>query len=131
MNNTMKTLDTTRIPSEKRKALNPQRTEFIFVGYPDGVKGYRLIDISLDQLIIECSVQFEESFLHVPQQLHAETLSISPIQDDEHAHADSSSYKSYDSKDLNDSDSESVQSDAKLIQRDVDPKHPDAVAEPK
>jgi hypothetical protein len=37
-----------RIPSEKRKALDPQSTECIFVGYPDGVKGYRLIDLSSD-----------------------------------------------------------------------------------
>jgi hypothetical protein len=35
-----------RIPSEKRKALDPQSTECIFIGYPDGEKGYRLIDIS-------------------------------------------------------------------------------------
>ena len=44
------------IPSEKRKALDPQRTECVFVGYPDGVKGYILIDISSDRLIIERSV---------------------------------------------------------------------------
>jgi hypothetical protein len=56
-----------QIPSEKRKALDPQSTECIFVGYPDNVKGYRLIDISLDRLIIERSVQFEESVSHVPQ----------------------------------------------------------------
>jgi hypothetical protein len=56
-----------RIPSEKRKALDPQRTECIFVGYPDGVKGYRLIDISSYWLIIERSVQFEEGVSHVPQ----------------------------------------------------------------
>jgi hypothetical protein len=37
-----------RIPSEKMKELDPQSTECIFVGYPDGVKGYRLIDISSD-----------------------------------------------------------------------------------
>jgi hypothetical protein len=37
-----------QIPSEKRKALDPQSTECIFVGYPDGVKGYRLIDLSSD-----------------------------------------------------------------------------------
>jgi hypothetical protein len=30
------------IPSEKRKALDPQSTECIFFVYPDGVKGYRL-----------------------------------------------------------------------------------------
>jgi hypothetical protein len=29
-----------RITSKKRKALDPQSTECIFVGYPDGVKGY-------------------------------------------------------------------------------------------
>jgi hypothetical protein len=29
-----------RIPSEKRKALDPQSTECIFVGYPNSVKGY-------------------------------------------------------------------------------------------
>ena len=50
-----------RIPSKKRKALDPQSTECIFVGYTDGVKGYRLIDLSSDRLIIERSVQFEES----------------------------------------------------------------------
>jgi hypothetical protein len=56
-----------RIPFEKRKALDPQSTEFIFVGYPDGVKRYRLIDLSSDRPIIEHSVQFEESVSHVPQ----------------------------------------------------------------
>ena len=55
-----------RIPSEKRKALDPQITECIFFGYPDGVKGYHLIDPSSDRLIIERSVQFEESDSHAP-----------------------------------------------------------------
>jgi hypothetical protein len=107
-----------RIPSEKRKALDPQSNECIFVGYPDDVKGYRLIDLSSDQLIIERSVQLEKSVSHVPQQ--------PPVRDDEHAHADSSSDESSDSEDSDDSDSgsESIQSDAKS-------EHPDAVAEPK
>ena len=73
-----------RIPSEKRKALDPQSTECIFVGYPDGVKGYRLIDLSLDQLIIEHSVQLEEIDSHVPQQLHADTFALPLVRDDEH-----------------------------------------------
>jgi hypothetical protein len=47
------------IPSEKRKALDPQSTECIFVGYPDDVKGYRIIYLSSDRIIIERSVQFE------------------------------------------------------------------------
>ena len=55
-----------RILSEKRKALDPQSIECIFVGYLNSVKGYRLIDLSSDWLIIERSVQFEESVLHVP-----------------------------------------------------------------
>jgi hypothetical protein len=44
------------IPSEKRKALDPQSTPCIFVGYPDDVKGYRLIHPSTDRVIIERSV---------------------------------------------------------------------------
>jgi hypothetical protein len=101
-----------RIPSEKRKALDPQSTECIFVGYLDGVKGYRLIDISSERLIIERSVQFEESVSHVPHQSHADTFVLPPIRDDEHAHADSSSDESFDSEDSDDLDTESVQLDA-------------------
>jgi hypothetical protein len=48
-----------RVPSEKRKALDPKSIECIFVGYPNSVKGYRLYDLSLDRLVIEHSVQFE------------------------------------------------------------------------
>ena len=112
-----------QIPSEKRKALDPQSTECIFFGYADGVKGYQLIDLYLDQLIIECSVQFEESVSHVPQQPHADTFTLPPIQDDEHAHVDSSLDESFDSEASNDSNSESVQSYEEL-------EHLDAVAEP-
>jgi hypothetical protein len=35
-----------RIPSEKRKELDPQSTTCIFVGYYDGVRGYHIIDLS-------------------------------------------------------------------------------------
>jgi hypothetical protein len=111
-----------RIPSEKRKALDPQRKKCIFVGYPNGVKGYILIDLSSYRVIIERSVQFEESVLHVPQQPHAVTFVCPPVRDDEHAHADSSSDESYNSKDSDDADTESIQSDA-------DSMHPYADAE--
>jgi hypothetical protein len=84
------------------------------------VKGYKLIDLSSDRLIIERSVQFEESFSHVPQQLHANTFVLPPIRDDEHAHADSSSDESYDSKDLYDLDTKSVQSYAESVHADAD-----------
>jgi hypothetical protein len=86
-----------QIPSEKRKALDPQRNECISVGYPYSVKGYRVIDISLDQLNTERSVQFEESVSHAPQQLHADTFILPPVRYDEHAHVESSLDKSYDS----------------------------------
>ena len=41
-----------KILFEKRKVLDTQSTKCIFVGYPNGVKGYRLIDISSNHLII-------------------------------------------------------------------------------
>jgi hypothetical protein len=86
------------------------------------VKGYRLIDLSSDLLIIERSVQFKESVSHAPQQPHGDTFILPPVRDDEHAHANSSSDESSDSEESDDSYSESVQSD-------VESEHPDAVAE--
>jgi hypothetical protein len=85
------------IPSKKRKALDPQSTECIFVGYPHGVKGYKLIDISSDRLIIECSFQIEERVSHVPLQPHEDTFVLPPVRDDENAHANSSLDESFDS----------------------------------
>ena len=80
-----------RIPSEKRKALDPQSTACIFVGYFDDVKGYKLIDPSTNQLFIEQSVQFEEIPLHEPLESHVETfvpLHAPNIRDDESTHSD-------------------------------------------
>jgi hypothetical protein len=76
------------IPSEKRKALNPQSTPCIFVGYPNDVKVYRLIDPSTDRLIIERSVQFEESPLHAPHVNILVLPSIPDIKDDDSIHSD-------------------------------------------
>jgi hypothetical protein len=39
---------------------------------------------SSDRLIIEHSIQFEESVLHVPKQPHADTFVLPPAKDDEH-----------------------------------------------
>jgi hypothetical protein len=111
------------IPFEKRKEIDPQIIECIFVGYPNDVKGYRIIDLSSDWLIIEHSFQFEESFSHVPQKPHAYTFFFPPFRDDEHAHVDFSSYESSDSVDLDDSYLDSGKSDA-------DSEHPYAVVEP-
>jgi hypothetical protein len=71
-----------------------------------------IIDLSLDWLIIERSVQFEESVSPVPQQSHAHTFVLSLVRDDEHAHADSSLDESSDSKDSDYPETESVHSDA-------------------
>jgi hypothetical protein len=102
------------------KALDPQSTKYIFVGYPNGVKGYKLIGLFSDRLIIERSVQFKESVSHVPQQPHAYTFVLPPVRDDTHAHANSSSDESSDSEDSNDPDTESVQSDADSVHADAD-----------
>jgi hypothetical protein len=110
------------IPSKKRKALDPQSIECILVGYPDDVKGCRLIDLSSDWIIIECSIQFKESSLDVPKQSHANTFFLPPVRDDEHAHAKSSSYESSDLEDSNDPYIESVESYVESV-------HPDADAE--
>jgi hypothetical protein len=55
------------------------------------VKGYHLIDISSDRIIIERSVQFEESVLHIPQHPHVDTFTLPLVLDVENAHAKSSS----------------------------------------
>jgi hypothetical protein len=112
-----------KIPSEKRKALDPQRTECIFVGYPDGVKGYRLIDISSDLSSLsivsnsrKVSRMYLNSRMQTPSLFHlSEMMSMHMT--------NSSSDESSDSKDSDDSYSESVQSD-------VESEHPDTVAEP-
>jgi hypothetical protein len=49
-----------RIPSDRRKAMEAQSKECIFVGYPEGVKGYRLLYTTSDTLFIQRSVKFEE-----------------------------------------------------------------------
>ena len=49
-----------RIPIEKRKALQPQSQEFLFVGYCEDSKGYNLINLSTNKSFIERSVQFQE-----------------------------------------------------------------------
>ena len=49
-----------RIPTEKRKDLEPQSQECLFVGYSEDSKGYNLINLSTNKAFIERSVQFQE-----------------------------------------------------------------------
>ena len=52
-----------RIPTEKRKALQPQSQKCLFVGYYKDSKGYKLINLSTNKSFIERSVQFQEETL--------------------------------------------------------------------
>ena len=45
---------------EKRKALQPQSQECLFVGYYEYSKGYKLINLSTNKAFIERCVQFQE-----------------------------------------------------------------------
>ena len=49
-----------RIPLDKRRALQPQRIECLFIRYPDESKGFKLLDIKTKNIIIERSVKFDE-----------------------------------------------------------------------
>ena len=59
-----------RIPSEKRKALKPQRKECLMVGYGEETKGYKLFETSTCKTFVEISVKFKEEpipeFKHAP-----------------------------------------------------------------
>jgi hypothetical protein len=44
--------------------LEPQSVECTFVGYPDNVKGYRLLDSHTEKFLVARSVKFEEESLH-------------------------------------------------------------------
>ena len=49
-----------RIPLDKRRALQPQSIECLFIGYPDESKGFKT-----KQIIIERSVKFDEPLQEV------------------------------------------------------------------
>jgi hypothetical protein len=52
------------IPTDKRKDLENQSVECIFVGYPKGVKGYIFLDSHIENFILARSLKFEEESLH-------------------------------------------------------------------
>ena len=49
-----------RIPTEKRKDLQPPSQECLFVVYSKDSKGYKLIKLSTNKTFIEISVEFQE-----------------------------------------------------------------------
>ena len=54
-----------RILLDKRRDLQLQRIERLFIGYPDESKGFKLLDIRTKQIIIERSVKFDEPLQEV------------------------------------------------------------------
>ena len=54
-----------RIPHDKRKALQPQSTECLFIGFPDESKGFKLLDIRKKYIMIERSVMLDEPLQEV------------------------------------------------------------------
>jgi hypothetical protein len=51
------------IPDEKGKAFKPKSEKCIFVGYSEGVKGYRLLEPHFNEIIIRREVKFDENIL--------------------------------------------------------------------
>ena len=54
-----------RIPLDKRRDLQPQSIECLFIGYLDESKGFKLLDIKTKYIIIERSVKFDEPLQEV------------------------------------------------------------------
>ena len=54
-----------RIPHDKRRDLQPQRIECLFIGYPNESKCFKFLDIKTKQTIIERSVNFGEPLQEV------------------------------------------------------------------
>jgi len=51
------------IPNEKMKAFQPKSEKCNFVGYSEGVKGYRLLQSHSNEIIIRRDVKFDENIL--------------------------------------------------------------------
>ena len=104
------------IPAEKRKAMDPQSKPCIFVGYPDGVKGYRLLHPTTHELFIERSVRFEEESSSSSPITSPSTITLETLQHDDSSsenlnlpdlHEESSSSTSNDESDDEDLSSSS------------------------
>ena len=53
------------IPLDKKRDLQLQSIECLFIGYPDESKGFKLLYIKTKQIIIERSVKFDEPLQEV------------------------------------------------------------------
>ena len=48
------------VPNKERKKLQPRSTKFIFFGYSDHKKAYRLYDPTTKKIVVRCIVVFKE-----------------------------------------------------------------------
>lgn len=67
------------ISDNQRKKLDAKAHKAIFVGYPPGVKGYKLYDVEKKKFVISRDVQFfEENFDHFKDGPPVDMKSIFP-----------------------------------------------------
>ena len=65
-----------RIPLDKRRDLQPQSIECLFIGYPNESKGFKILDIKTKQIIIERSVKFDELDLQEVELVKEKTVEL-------------------------------------------------------
>jgi hypothetical protein len=64
---------------EKRKALQPKSEKCIFVGYSEDFKGYRLLQLHCNEIIIIRDVEFDENILaYEPNSTFVPSLAYEP-----------------------------------------------------
>jgi len=60
------------VPKEKRQKLDDKATKLTFVGYENGTKGYRLLDVTTDKIQISRDVIFSEGDPHPSKEIWCE-----------------------------------------------------------
>ena len=61
------------VPDSQRRKLDAKAHRAIFVGYPPGVKGYKLYDLEKKKFIVSRNVQFfEENFDHSDEKVKSD-----------------------------------------------------------
>ena len=67
------------IPDAKHKALDPKSQKYIFVGYYEDVKGYRLLQPNFKKNIVRKDVQFNENVLACePNSAYVSSMTCEP-----------------------------------------------------